>query len=411
MIDLTLMRENTETVTKEIKRKDPSFEIEKLIELDKNVRAFRQHVESLRAEKNELACKARHGVTEEIRSQSKKLDFLLKDSEKELTLLETNFQALYLRCPNIPADDVPSGGKEANRVIKTHGTMPSFSFTPKNHVELGNALGWFDFEAAATMSGSHFVVYKDKAVELIYALSLFMLRHNRKQGYSSVLPPYLINERALEGASNFPRFKEDVYAIEKDKLYLTPTSEVNLANLHRDRILSREELPLRMTSWTSCFRREAGGYGANERGLIRIHQFEKVELYTICLPEESAKEQERMLACAEELLQKLGLHYRVTLLAAQDSSFAATKTYDLEVWMPGQNEYKEVSSVSNCTDFQARRCSIRFRSTTQQKTHLVHTLNASSLALPRVIVALMETYQQEDGSIKIPEILHPLLLA
>jgi seryl-tRNA synthetase len=209
----------------------------------------------------------------------------------------------------------------------------------------------------------------------------------------------------LTVASNFPKFRDQVYAVPEDGLFLTPTSEVNLSNLYRDKILSAEQLPIRMTSWTSCFRREAGGYGATERGLIRIHQFEKLELYTICEPEKSFQELDRMIACAESILKKLDLHYRISLLAAQDCSFPSAKTYDIEVWMPGQGAYYEVSSCSNCTDFQSRRGKIRYKAKEGDKAHLVHTLNASSLALPRLMVALMETYQQADGSIALPEIL------
>jgi seryl-tRNA synthetase len=220
-----------------------------------------------------------------------------------------------------------------------------------------------------------------------------------------MLPPYLVNEKSLMVAGNFPKFKDQVYAVPADNLYLIPTAEVNLANVYRDQILSASQLPISMTSWTSCFRREAGGYGAHERGLIRIHEFEKVELVTICEPEKSAQELDRIVACAESILKALGLTYRVSLLATQDCSFQSAKTFDIEVWMPGQKAYYEVSSCSNCTDFQARRGSIRYRPSSIAKPTLVHTLNGSSLALPRLMVALMETYQQADGSIHIPEIL------
>ena len=231
------------------------------------------------------------------------------------------------------------------------------------------------------------------------------VKNNIEFGYEPVLPPYLVNDKSLEVSGNFPKFKDQVFAIEEDGLYLTPTSEVNLANLYRDKILNVEQLPIRLTSWTSCFRREAGTYGSSEHGLIRIHQFEKVELFTICKPDNSSEELDRMLKCAEAILKKLGLHYRISLLAAEDCSFPSAKTYDIEVWMPGQNTYYEVSSCSNCTDFQARRGQIRFRREEGGKTQLVNTLNCSSLALPRLIVALMETYQQPDGSIKLPEVL------
>lgn len=255
------------------------------------------------------------------------------------------------------------------------------------------------------MSASNFALYRGDAVRLMYALEMFMLNNNQEHGYEPIVPPYLVNAKALEGASNFPRFKDEVFAVPADDLYLIPTAEVSLANLYRDKILSSEELPIRMTALTSCFRREAGGYGATERGLIRMHQFEKVELFSLATPEESAHEQERMLACAESILKKLGLHYRVSLLAAQDCSFASSKTFDIEIWMPGQKEYKEVSSVSNCTDFQSRRCGIRYRDQAGAKPKLVHTLNGSSLALPRLMVALFEAGQRADGSIEFPDVL------
>jgi len=405
MIDLNLLREEPERIINLVKKKDPSFAIERLAELDSRVRALRHLVEDFRSEKNALSRQGNQGVSEATRQKAQELSERIKRHEAELDELEGVFKDLYLRCPNLLFDDVQPGGKESNREVKAWGSQPTFSFPLKTHVELGKALGWLDFEAAVAMTASNFALYRNDAVRLHYALCMFMFQTALKHGFSPVLPPFLINERALEGASNFPRFKEEVYAIEKDGLYLTPTAEVNLANLYRDAILAEQELPIRLTALTSCFRREAGGYGAAERGLIRIHQFDKVELFTLTKPEESPVEQERMLACAESILQALGLHYRVMLLAAQDCSFASSKTYDIEVWMPGQKEYKEVSSISNCTDYQARRCGIRYRSSSTDKPRLVHTLNGSSLALPRLTVALLESGQQADGSVVFPEIL------
>jgi len=405
MIDLGLVRDNPELYIPLLKKKDPTFNVEALIRLDKEVRALRLEVELLRQKKNELASQGKGGVTPELREQSKQIGIELKEKTEKLQELEQQFKQLYLFCPNIPDKEVPDGDKESNIVTKEVGKKPSYAFQVKNHVELGEGLGWLDFEAASTTTASNFALYKGDAVKLQYALTMFMLRNNIEHGFEPVLPPYLVNEKSLEVSSNFPKFKDQVYAIEQDNLFLTPTAEVNLCNLYRNKILKSEQLPVRMTAWTSCFRREAGGYGAQERGLIRIHQFEKVELYTLCEPEKSYDELDRMIACAESILQKLGLHYRVSLLAAQDCSFPSAKTYDIEVWMPGQNNYYEVSSCSNCTDFQARRGAIRYKAKPESKAKLVHTLNASSLALPRLIVALMETYQQEDGSIALPEIL------
>lgn len=405
MIDLSLLRKDPTYIIQLLRKKDPSFNAQQLYDLDQQVQQLKTQVESLRHTKNELADCAKTGVTQEIREQSIAVGAELKNKEQELKELEPRFRELWLCAPNLPYDDIPEGNKESNKVVKTVGEKPTFTFEPKHHLELGNALGWFDFEASAVMSGANFPLYKGDAVRLIYSLAALMFKHNVHHGYQPILPSYLVTERSLEVASNFPKFKDQVYEIGADKLYLTPTSEVNLTNLYRDHIFAAQELPVRMTAWTSCFRREAGGYGSHERGLIRIHQFEKLEIYTMCTPETAQQEQERMLACAEDILKQLDLHYRISLLAAQDCSFASAKTYDIEVWLPGQKQYYEVSSCSNCTDFQARRGQIRYRKTAESKTELVYTLNSSSLALPRLMVALMETYQQADGTIVLPEVL------
>jgi len=405
MISLELLRTNTAYVRKALQEKEPKFDVDKLILLDEQLRALKIRVEELRQGKNELADQAKNGVTPELREKSVQLGLTLKTQEIDLEAKQVEFDKLYLECPNIPDQDLPTGNKESNKVVKEFGKKPVFDFGIKNHVELNKKLEWFNFEAAVTMTGARFVLYQNEAVNLVYALTMFMLKNNAKYGYKPYLPPYLVNEKSLEVASNFPKFRDQVYSVTADNLYLTPTSEVNLTNLYRDHIFANaQELPKRMTAWTSCFRREAGTYGATEQGLIRIHQFEKAELYTVCTPEESIKEQERMLECAENILQQLGLHYRVSLLAGQDCSFASARTYDIEVWMPGQNAYYEVSSISNCTDFQARRGKIRYRDQ-QNKTQLAHTLNGSSLALPRLMVALMEVYQKADGSINLPKVL------
>jgi seryl-tRNA synthetase len=405
MISLELLLTNPAEMKQAINKKDPKFDVDELISLDKEFRSINVLVEDLRKVKNELTVQAKSGVTPELREKSIAIGKELKQKEQKLEVVQTAFRQLYLECPNIPEEIVPVGNKESNKSVKEFGAKPSFDFPVKNHVELGKALEWFDFEAAAIMTGARFVLYQNEAVDLTYALTMLMLKNNKKHGYKPFIPPYLVNEKSLEVASNFPKFRDQVYSVGADNLFLTPTAEVNLTNLYRNNIFdSGKDLPKRMTAWTSCFRREAGTYGAVEQGLIRIHQFEKVELYTICEPQNSADELDRMLACAEDILQKLGLHYRVSLLAAQDCSFASAKTFDIEVWMPGQGAYYEVSSISNCTDFQARRGKIRYRDG-QNKTQLVNTLNGSSLALPRLIVALMETYQQADGSIALPDVL------
>ncbi|HSC25033.1 MAG TPA: serine--tRNA ligase [Candidatus Babeliales bacterium] len=405
MIDLSLLRENPDLFIASLKKKDPNYDVMRLISLDKELRKVRVDVESLRHRKNELAKEGRGGITQELREQSIDVNNQLKEKEQVLSVLEPEFTHYYLACPNIVQNEVPTGNKEANCVVSLFGKKPLYSFELKNHLELGESLGWLDFQTAAKVSGADVALYKDDGVRLLFSLAMFMLKHNNKHGFNFVLPSVFVNEKSLETTGNFPKFRDQVFAIPEDNFFLTPTSEVNLTNMYRDHIFMREDLPVRMTAFTSCFRRESGGYGSSERGLIRMRQFEKVEIVSLCDPEKSEQEHERMLACAEGILQALGLHYRVMLLAAQDASWSSAKTYDIEIWCPGQNEYKEVSSISNCTDFQARRGMIRFKDKPDGKTQLVHTLNGSSLALPRLMVALMETYQQSDGTIIIPDIL------
>lgn len=405
MIDLMQLRRKPDEIMALIGKKDPLFDIQKLYDLDNQVRQLKLDVESKRSLKNDLASQAKNGVTDALRAESIALGRQLKEKEAELAGVEAEFKALYLTCPNVPFQDVPVGNKQENVIVKTVGQKPMFDFEVKNHVELGEALGWLDFQAAARIAGNNFAMYRKDGVKMLYALTMMMLKNNMKHGFDPVLPSALVNEKTLEVSGNFPKFKDQVYHATEDNLYLAPTSEVNLANIYANSILKQEELPIRMTAWTSCFRREAGGYGATERGLIRIHQFEKVELYSICEPEKSVAELDYMITCAESILQKLGLHYRISFLAGQDCSFQSAKTYDIEVWLPGQKQYYEVSSASNCTDFQARRGMIRYRTSDNNHIAFVHTLNASSLAVPRLMVALMETHQQLDGSIHIPEVL------
>lgn len=410
MIDLYRLRNDTETVVKLIKRKDPAFDGEKLFALDEQMRILKGEVDQLRHEKNELAQLGKQGLSDDVRLFAQEKGQVLKQKEKILEEKNEEFKDLYLRCPNIPFEFVPEGTAADNEVVKLVGQKPVFDFEPRNHVELGSMNEWFDFEAAARMTGSNFALYKNDAALLVYKLMVYMLLQNRDRGFSPVMPPYLVNEQTLEGAGNFPRFKDEVYKIDDCDLYLTPTSEVNLTSYYRGHTFMADELPRRMTAWTSCFRKEAGGYGSAERGLIRIHQFEKVELYTLCKPEDADAEQQHMLLTAESILQALDLHYRVTLLATQDCSFSSAKTYDIEVWLPGQGIYKEIASVSNCTDFQSRRSDIRYRENATDKSKFVATLNGSSLALPRLMVALMETYQKADGTLDMPRLLEKVII-
>ena len=404
MIDLNFIRKNIEQAKKLILRKEPTFEFDKLMDLDSKITSLKHKIEELRKDRNEISKKAASGLTDELRNKSIEIGKQIKEAEENLKSIEEEFTNLALSCPNIPQEDIPEGGKESNKPIKTIGKKTEFKFTPKNHIELNEINDWFDFKSAIQMSGSNFALYKPNGVKIIYALTSLMTRNNVKHSYQPIIPPYLVNEQALVNSGNLPKFRGDFYEMPKDDLCLIPTAEVSLTNMHANQILNEKELPKRYTSWTSCFRREAGSYGSEERGLIRIHQFEKVELYSVCKPEESNNELEKMLECAEDILGKLGLYYQVSLLATQDCSFASSKTYDIEVWLPGQNRFYEVSSCSNCTDFQTRRAKIRYRKD-GKKVELVHTLNGSSLALPRLMVALMEQYQQEDGTIKLPKAL------
>lgn len=409
MIDLNRLRKDIDTIKPLIQRKEPSFDIDALVSTDVSLRQHQIDVEALRKEKKELAAKGAQGLTPALREQAIEVGKKLKEKELALELIEKEFKELYLACPNIPDSDLPEGNKEENLMVKSHGSKPMFNFEPKHHLELNEQHQWFDLEIAGKMSGAQFVLYKSPGAKMIYALTHMMLKNNAAHGFDPIVPPVLVRDQALYNSGNLPKFEGDFYRVNDDGLCLIPTAEVSLTNMYVDTIFSADELPVRNTAWTSCFRREAGTYGSLERGLIRIHQFEKVELYSLCKPEDSAQELDRMIACAESILQKLDLHYRIMLLAGQDCSFSSARTYDIEVWLPGQNRYYEVSSCSNCTDFQARRAGIRYRPTADSKPQPVHTLNASSLALPRLMVALIENNQQADGTIALPSSLKEIM--
>jgi seryl-tRNA synthetase len=312
--------------------------------------------------------------------------------------------------PNLPAGDVPDGAdSDANIEIRRHGSPRNFAFTPKQHFEIGERLGLMDFEAAAKLSGARFVVLRGALARLERALAAFMLDlHTGEFGYQEVVPPFLVKDQAAYGTGNLPKFGEDLFRT-REGFWLIPTAEVPLTNLVADGILDAGELPLRFTAYTPCFRSEAGAAGKDTRGMIRMHQFSKVELVSIAHPEESEAEHERMTACAEEVLKRLGLPYRVLTLCTGDMGFASQKTYDIEVWLPGQGTYREISSCSNCGEFQARRMKARFRKSGEKGTRFVHTLNGSGLAIGRTLIALIENYQEEDGSVVLPEALLPYM--
>ncbi|HET6344393.1 MAG TPA: serine--tRNA ligase, partial [Myxococcota bacterium] len=348
---------------------------------------------------------------ETARAELKDLKARIKTAEESQTSAETALEELLLTVPNLPQDSVPDGPDEtANRVERTVGTPPRFEFEPKPHWELVEQLGIVSFEQAGKVSGARFAVYRGAGARLERALIQFMLDVARDNGYTEIAPPLLVRQESMVGAGQFPKFKGESFETQDGEFVLIPTSEVPLVNLHRDEILEEANLPVRYAAYTPCFRREAGAAGKDTRGLIRQHQFNKVELVAYTTPENSAAEHERLTGNAEAVLERLGLPYRVVTLCTGDLGFASTKTYDLEVWLPGQNAYREISSCSNCEDFQARRAKIRYRPDAdgkKGKPRLVHTLNGSGVAVGRTFLAILENYQQADGSIRVPPALVP----
>jgi len=362
-----------------------------------------QHMKALAQAKDQEALNA-------ARAELKTATQSLASSEALLEEIESRIQSRLLLIPNIPDDDLPVGDESCNQVVRVVGKIPEFNFTLKDHHTLGESLGVFDFERGVKLAQSRFCVLYGAAARLERALIQFMLDTHTSRGYVEVLPPFLVNRASMTGTGQLPKFEEDLFKISDPELFLIPTAEVPLTNLLRDEIIKEEQLGLSLTAYTPCFRKEAGSYGRDTRGLIRQHQFDKVELVKIVTPESSAQALEQMLVDAEFILQQLQLPYRVMLLASGDIGFSAAKTYDLEVWLPAQNTYREISSCSNCRDFQARRTHIRFkRSGAQSKPEWVHTLNGSGLAVGRTMVAIFENYQQSDGTIMIPDVLRPYM--
>ncbi|WP_333570586.1 serine--tRNA ligase [Thermodesulfobacterium commune] len=418
MLDLKLIREKPEWVKARLSTRGQDFPVEEILSLDQQRRELLQKVESLRhlrKEKSEqIGRLKKQGKDEEanlLAQEVKKIGEELKTLEAELSQVENNLQEKLLYLPNIPHETVPVGKDDSeNVVVKRWGEPPEFEFEPKPHWEIGENLGILDFERAAKITGSRFVVYFNEGALLERALINFMLDlHVKKHGYKEVLPPFIVNENSLIGTAQLPKFKEDLFKLEGWNYYLIPTAEVPVTNLHRDEILREEDLPLYYTAYTPCFRSEAGSHGRDTRGIVRQHQFNKVELVKFVVPETSYEELESLLLDAEEVLQLLGLHYRVVALCTGDLGFASAKTYDIEVWAPGQKRYVEISSCSNFEDFQARRANIRYRPKDGGKPRFVHTLNGSGLAIGRTVMAILENYQQVDGSVLIPEVLRPYM--
>ena len=415
MLDIALFRDHPETVDAALARRGHEPVAERVAALDAERRRLLTAIQEAQARRNaaskEIGIARREGrdaagLIAEVAALKTRIQTL----EEEERRLAQALEDLLLSIPNLPLADVPEGKDESdNVVVREVGTRPDFDFAPREHFELGEALGLMDFERAARMSGSRFVVLKGALARLERALGQFMLDlQTGEHGYTEVAPPYLVRDAALIGTGQLPKFAEDLYRA-GDEHWLIPTAEVPLTNLERERILAEEALPLRVTALTPCFRSEAGAAGKDTRGMLRQHQFNKVELVSIARPEDSEAELERMLGCAETVLQRLGIAYRVVLLCTGDMGFSAQKTYDIEAWLPGQKRYREISSCSLCGDFQARRMRLRCRAKGEKATRFPHTLNGSGLAVGRTLIALMETCQQADGSILVPEALAPYM--
>ncbi len=412
MLDIKLIRKNHAAILEKIRRKEPTLDLGDVLMLDEKVRALKIEVEELQNKRNSDSKKVgelkKQGESaEKLMSEVRSIGEQISTLHHVLADVEAKFVDALSRIPNLPMDDVLiSQDKEKNVVIKEFGKKKSHSFTPKNHLELNEKLKLFDFEHTAKTSGAGWPGYRGLGARLEWALLTYMIDIQVLRGFEFWLPPAVVRPHIMFGSGQMPKFEGQFYEIHDDThpLFLIPTAEVVLNGLHFDEILPEDQLPIKYAAYTPCFRKEAGAAGAGERGLIRVHQFNKVEMFAFTHPEKSEEMFEEMLSIAEEILQGLGLHYRLTKLVTGDMSFTAAKTVDVEVWLPGQNRYYEVSSISNCTDYQARRSQIRFKDR-GGKAELVHTLNGSGLATPRLMVAILESCQNSDGSVTLPPVL------
>src|ERR1700693_57886 len=407
MLPREFLRENASRLLQDMPERFAGSGIERFGELDRLRRDTITRLEEKRRRRNELTS-VRGKPSPEVLAEMKALKEEIRLLEQEEERHSLDLSVIETRIPNVPHDSVPRGKDEtANRLERSWGEPRAFSFAPQAHWDLGPALGILDFERGVKVAGARFTVLTGAGARLSRALAAFMLDlHTREHGYTEILPPVLTNSDSLFGTGQLPKFEEDLFHT-REGYYLIPTAEVPLTNMHRDEILPGEALPIRYTAYTSCFRSEAGAAGRDTRGMIRQHQFEKVEVMVFARPEDSWEEHERLTGHAEEVLKRLGLPYRVVSLSTGDLGFGAARTYDLEVWLPGQQGFKEISSCSNFTDFQARRASIRFRRAEGERPEFVHTLNGSGLAIGRTLVAVLENYQREDGSVEIPQALRP----
>lgn len=412
MLDLKFIRSEPDLVKEKLKRRELATDIiDSILKLDEQRRKILFDVTSLKEERNKVSDEIGRLKKEKKDAQDKilamrEVSTKIKEMDSEIRAIEEKIQKSLLEIPNMVDDSVPVGpDEESNVEIRKWGEPRDFDFEPQAHWDLGEKLNILDFERGAKISAARFTVLKNFGARLERALTNFMLDiHTKEHGYQEIFPPFLVNANTMTGTGQLPKFENDLFK-SNDELYLIPTAEVPLTNLHQGEIIAEAELPLYYTAYTACFRREAGSYGKDVRGLIRQHQFNKVELVKICKPEDSFQELEKLTQNAEVVLQRLELPYRIVTLSTGDIGFSAAKTYDLEVWLPAQNKYREISSCSNCTDFQARRANIRFRSQDSGKVNFVHTLNGSGIAVGRAMVAILENYQEKDGSIVIPDAL------
>jgi len=410
MLDIHRLREDPQGIEKRLRTREPSIDLEEILELDRRRLALIQEVEAIKAERNRGSQEV--GRLKKEKKDASALIASLSTLGERLTSLDaehkeiaSRIEGLLALLPNVPHPSVPVGGKTEKVILRTHGEAPRADFPIVHHMEIAEQKGLLDFKTAAAIAGARFPMYVGAGARLEMALIEFMFFRHADNGFVPILPPFLANAQSFYVSSQLPKFSDDIYHCEKDDLYLNPTAESLLANLHRDEILAAEDLPLRYVAYTPCFRREAGSYGEEERGLIRVHQFNKVEMFTFTIPEESYAELDRLIGHAEGVLEALGLHYRVALLATGDIAQQSAKTIDLEVWLPGQNRYYEVSSCSNCEDFQARRGNTRYRPASGEKPLYVHTLNGSGLATSRLVAAILENNQTAAGQVRVPEVL------
>lgn len=418
MLDLKFIRENKKLVEESIKNRGINLDIDEVLELDEVHRKLLVEVEELKHQRN----KANDEISSLMKAKKNPKDLIGKmkvvsqkiaNFDKKVEEISEKLDKFRYLIPNIPDKSVPIGGPESNKIVRAWGKNPTFDFNPRSHIELAELLGIISFGGASKITGSNFVLFIGLGARLERALINFMLDlHTKKHGYTEVFPPFLVNRRSMTGTGQLPKLEEDMYRLKDDDLFLIPTAEVPVTNIHANDVLEEDGLPIYYTAYTACFRREAGSYGKDTRGLVRVHQFDKVELVKFVKPETSFDELEKLLKDAEEVIQLLGLPYRVVLLSTGDLSFAGAKCYDIELYAAGLDKYLEVSSCSNFTDFQARRANIRFKRTAKDGrriTEYVHTLNGSGVALARLVIALLENYQQKDGSVIIPKALVPYM--